>query len=136
MRFTNRGLRSKSRKVPTVAKPELGTKRQCQSCGAKFYDLLRNPIVCPKCSAVFQVAQPKPSRGGPEPEEETEVKAPQEAELVPLEAADADATKAETPDSDVEESADEEDTFLEEDEEDGDDVSGLIDGEIEDDEEA
>ncbi|MBV9240019.1 MAG: FYDLN acid domain-containing protein, partial [Xanthobacteraceae bacterium] len=23
----------------TVAKPELGTKRLCASCGAKFYDL-------------------------------------------------------------------------------------------------
>jgi uncharacterized protein (TIGR02300 family) len=36
-----------------VAKPELGTKRQCAGCGAKFYDLLKNPIVCPKCSTVF-----------------------------------------------------------------------------------
>ena len=26
-----------------MAKPELGTKRQCQSCGTKFYDLSRDP---------------------------------------------------------------------------------------------
>ncbi|MGB0671459.1 MAG: TIGR02300 family protein, partial [Rhodospirillales bacterium] len=32
-----------------MAKPEWGTKRACQSCGARFYDLGRNPIVCPKC---------------------------------------------------------------------------------------
>jgi len=41
-----------------VAKPELGTKRLCGSCGAKFYDLSKDPIVCPKCSTVFQVIVP------------------------------------------------------------------------------
>ncbi len=30
-------------------RPELGTKRTCQHCGARFYDLGRDPIVCPKC---------------------------------------------------------------------------------------
>ena len=38
-----------------MAKPELGAKRQCQSCGTKFYDLKQDPIVCPKCGAIFQV---------------------------------------------------------------------------------
>jgi uncharacterized protein (TIGR02300 family) len=33
-----------------MAKPELGTKRVCVSCGARFYDLTRQPAVCPKCS--------------------------------------------------------------------------------------
>lgn len=41
-----------------MAKPELGTKRLCGSCGAKFYDLGKDPIVCPKCSTVFQVIVP------------------------------------------------------------------------------
>jgi uncharacterized protein (TIGR02300 family) len=36
-----------------VAKPDLGTKRLCGSCGAKFYDLNKTPIVCPKCETVF-----------------------------------------------------------------------------------
>ena len=36
-----------------VAKPEWGLKRVCQSCSAKFYDMQRNPIVCPKCGATF-----------------------------------------------------------------------------------
>ena len=30
-------------------RPELGTKRTCQHCGARFYDLGREAIVCPKC---------------------------------------------------------------------------------------
>ena len=36
-----------------MAKPEWGTKRICQACGSKFYDLLRSPIVCPSCSVEF-----------------------------------------------------------------------------------
>ena len=36
-----------------MAKPEWGTKRICQSCSSPFYDLQRDPIVCPKCEAVF-----------------------------------------------------------------------------------
>ena len=38
-----------------LAKPEWGTKRVCQSCGARFYDLARTPIVCPSCGAVFDL---------------------------------------------------------------------------------
>ncbi len=34
-----------------MAKPEWGVKRTCQSCGARFYDMARTPIVCPKCAA-------------------------------------------------------------------------------------
>src|SRR3546814_10994454 len=32
-----------------VANPKWGTKRICQSCGTKFYDLTTSPIVCPSC---------------------------------------------------------------------------------------
>lgn len=39
-----------------MAKPELGTKRTCQSCGSKYYDLMRDPITCPKCGAAFVAA--------------------------------------------------------------------------------
>ena len=30
---------------------KLGTKRQCQACGAKFYDLGKRPVVCARCGA-------------------------------------------------------------------------------------
>ena len=30
-----------------------GKKRTCLSCGARFYDLLRSPIICPKCETEF-----------------------------------------------------------------------------------
>nr|WP_298795701.1 FYDLN acid domain-containing protein [uncultured Acetobacter sp.] len=32
-----------------MSQPDLGTKRVCVSCGARFYDLHRSPAVCPKC---------------------------------------------------------------------------------------
>ncbi|NBC33555.1 MAG: TIGR02300 family protein [Alphaproteobacteria bacterium] len=36
-----------------MVKPEWGTKRICHNCGARFYDLHRDPIVCPKCATTF-----------------------------------------------------------------------------------
>jgi uncharacterized protein (TIGR02300 family) len=47
-----------------VAKPALGTKRICQGCEAKFYDLGKDPIVCPTCETVYVVPKPEPARGG------------------------------------------------------------------------
>jgi uncharacterized protein (TIGR02300 family) len=43
-----------------MTKPELGVKRLCISCGTKFFDLNKDPIVCPKCMAVFAQPQPGP----------------------------------------------------------------------------
>ena len=36
-----------------MSKPEWGAKHTCQSCGAKYYDLNRTPVVCPKCNTEF-----------------------------------------------------------------------------------
>lgn len=123
-----------------VAKPELGGKRQCQNCGAKFFDLNRSPIVCPKCGATFQpvvgraaarVAQP-----APEEEEEDVAASSAGAELVALEDAEAPEKAVEGVegiDIDDDEAAD--DAFLEAEEDEEDDVADLIDGDIETDEE-
>jgi uncharacterized protein (TIGR02300 family) len=125
-----------------VPKPELGTKRQCQNCGAKFFDLAKDPIVCPKCGTVYQVASlPARSSARGKVVEADEPEVAPEAELVPLEEADAaddEKVAAVLPDDDIEveeEEAAVDDTFLEEEEEDSDDVSTLIDGDIEADEE-
>ena len=45
-----------------MAKPELGTKRICVSCGARFYDLTKQPAVCPKCSTEQPTEQPRMRR--------------------------------------------------------------------------
>ena len=60
-----------------MSKPAKGTKRVCASCGARFYDLSRTPIICPACQAVYQVAPPPSRRGG-------ERAAVQEAKPVPV----------------------------------------------------
>lgn len=46
-----------------MAKPEWGTKRICLNCGARFYDMNRDPITCPACSTTIDpVAQSRPRR--------------------------------------------------------------------------
>ena len=132
-----------------MAKPELGIKRLCASCGAKFYDLSKSPIVCPKCSTVYEVTLPRARSDGPrgaaaaaavvvEPEAA-------EVETVSLEEADAEATghvKAEVPESvddievdeTIEDDDDDDSTFIAEEEEGDDDVTDII-GDVTDDEE-
>jgi uncharacterized protein (TIGR02300 family) len=125
-----------------VAKPELGTKRQCRSCSNRFYDLSRDPILCPKCGAVFQLHESKPSSPVPveaASEDEVKLEATAGPEIVSLEEADgATAEKVVETEDEVEttEATGTDETFLEEEEESDDDVSTLIDGDIEDDEEA
>ena len=54
--------------------PKLGTKRSCEACEAKFYDLNKIPAICPKCGHSFDptaetpVAAPRKMEPAPEPE--------------------------------------------------------------------
>lgn len=41
-----------------MVKLEWGTKRTCQGCTARFYDLRRSPIICPKCSETYEIQVP------------------------------------------------------------------------------
>jgi uncharacterized protein (TIGR02300 family) len=121
-----------------VAKPELGAKRQCQACAAKFFDMNRDPIVCPKCGTVFQGATMRADSAMAKDEEAEDEPAAAAVEMVSLDEVEAAEEKAADPvvdDIDVEDDEAAEDTFLEEEEEDEDDVSSLIDGEIAPDEE-
>ena len=137
-----------------MAKPELGTKRLCGSCGAKFYDLSKSPIVCPKCGTTFEVVAPAPPRGrggeamaaaaaaaatAPSQETKSEVPETADVELVSLEEADAETegkkALAEGDDDDIEIEDTEEAPFIEEEEEGADDVSDIIGEGREDDEE-
>lgn len=47
-----------------MVNPQLGTKRTCTTCGARFYDLNKTPIVCPKCGAENEKDVVKLKRGG------------------------------------------------------------------------
>ena len=129
-----------------MAKPDLGNKRQCQNCGTKFFDLNKDPILCPKCGTAFQVtalSSRAASRAAPANSDDDEADTDNGAEVVPLDEADnVDDGKvtAAVPDEDGVDDDDDtvgndDDTFLEEEEEDDGDVSDLIDGDIEHDEE-
>ena len=125
-----------------MVKPNLGTKRVCQSCSTKFFDFARDPVICPKCGAAVAVAAaglPRAQARAARAVVDDVVADPAAAELVPLEDADGEDVKvAAVADDDVELADDEaaDDTFLAEEEEEDDDVADLIDGDIESDEEA
>ena len=128
-----------------MAKPELGTKRVCQSCGAKFYDLSKDPITCPKCGAIYEVVMPVTRGGraaaavaaGAVAADDLDLRA-EGAEVISLEDADAESVSAkgkgaaldpelETDDVEVETDDEEDSTFLVTDEEEeGGDVSDII----------
>ncbi len=130
-----------------MARPELGLKRQCMSCGAKFYDLDKDPATCPKCGTIYQaiasssrVAAPAlAARAAAVPADDdedadAEKGGPEIVSLDEVEAAEDDADTT-TDDGDAD-SADSDDTFLEEEDAGDDDVADLIDGDIENDEES
>jgi uncharacterized protein (TIGR02300 family) len=136
--------------VYVVAKPNLGFKRVCGSCGAKFYDFARTPIVCPKCDTVYVVSTSARAAARPEPVAAAVVDEPDVpvagAEVISLEEADAEATgkkKAGAADVDVDADDDvevvadddDDDTFLEEEEEEAGDVSDIIGEKLEEDRE-
>jgi uncharacterized protein (TIGR02300 family) len=132
-----------------VAKPELGTKRLCANCGAKFYDLNKDPIVCPKCATVFVL--PVATRGRPEPvapvvvpapvEEEAAVPETSDAELISLEDAEKETEGTKAPAAEGADGAEVDDeplddaAFIVPEEEDEDDVTDIIGEGIENDEE-
>ena len=127
-----------------MSKPARGIKRVCQSCGARFYDLGRTPIVCPSCQAVYQVTQPTSRRGERAPVPEVREKVEPEVEAVALEPDTISLEEVEEPGEeaaiedeeivDLGEEAEipaagEDDTFLEEPEGDEEaDVSGIVSG--------
>lgn len=39
-----------------------GTKRRCANCGAPYYDLSRDPAICPKCETPFEPRPAAPLR--------------------------------------------------------------------------
>ncbi len=136
-----------------MAKAELGTKRICPDTGRKFYDLNKDPVISPYTGKVVPVETPI-SRARPEqqaaaprapvPAEEVAVPEPVEAEFVSLEDADAEAQggkkAVETTEPDIEEDVEIDESLddaalIEEQEEEDADVTDIIGGDIENEEE-
>ncbi len=126
-----------------MVKPEWGMKRICPSCGARYYDLHREPVMCPKCGAAYDpetLTKTRRAKAIAAPEEPIEpmadeeidtdiaaeaTEAEEEAEEIPIEG--AEAAEAEEEEEEVIEDASE----LGEDE---DDMAEVIEN-VEDDEE-
>jgi len=131
-----------------VAKPELGTKRECPECATKYYDLGRSPCVCPKCGASFEPdvapsAQVQKAKAPKTVEKTDTAPASEKIETVSLEVLGAEEQDSEPsmndsdeaaladidiPDDDADADDDEEtsDTFFDSDDDDDTDVSDLL----------
>jgi len=142
-----------------VAKPELGTKRACPETGRKFYDLMRDPIVSPYTGREYPLsffeegtddkASPEKAVEATSEADEDEDDSADGPEIVSLDAmkdeedsGDDDADEevvAAIPDIDTEDDDEidnsDEDVFLDDEDEDG-DVSDIIVGDVEKDEDS
>jgi uncharacterized protein (TIGR02300 family) len=116
-------------------KAERGTKRTCQNpeCGSRFYDLSRDPIICPTCQTVFQLAASAEGPGAASSGSEASTRSA--ARRTGFPPADKPAEAPETEDEDAlpalegddeAEVAEEDETFLEPEEEDGSDMETII----------
>jgi uncharacterized protein (TIGR02300 family) len=113
-----------------VASLERGTKRQCLYCGTKFYDLNRDPVLCPSCGKVFVPSAVKaPVRAVAEQKVEEVVEVDTAAveagaDVISLEDAEVvddeadEIPEVEDVEVDDELGGDDDDVFLEEDEDD------------------
>lgn len=123
-----------------MPKDEWGLKRQCGACGARFYDLGRDPVDCPKCGETYSPAAAiakgkvtkdtaKKSAADADLDDDDLVVDDEDDDTVPLTTADAD-DKADIIDADADgDSADEadepdlgDDVLLDDDEDDDDDL--------------
>ena len=122
-----------------MGKPELGNKHHCQNCGTRFFDLHKSPTTCPKCGTISQAAplpRAAPHAAGSSFQAKSRFRTatmadneepPAGAETVLDLLVEADVGDNKVTDDDAEiETGD--DPFLEEENEDADDVGDLIDG--------
>lgn len=137
-------------------KPELGVKRDCPNCGARFYDLNRTPAHCPKCEHDFTpeaLLKPRKRREDEPQEGAAAPAAPKPAAETSLQEADKEKEGAkskrkpglddaaegggeeeiEFEDIDVEIDDDDDDTLLEDEEDEEDGVGDIVGGGGEDD---
>ncbi|WP_404381103.1 TIGR02300 family protein [Caenispirillum salinarum] len=111
-----------------MAKPEWGTKRTCTHCGARFYDLNKRPIICPKCEAENEAeVAPKLRRS-----KDSKVAKPTKAVAKPAAAEEEEDYEAESENEDTDEDVIEDTNDLGEDDEDMAEVMEHVESEEED----
>ncbi|MGE3474323.1 MAG: TIGR02300 family protein [Rhodospirillaceae bacterium] len=83
-----------------MAKVDLGMKLTCESCGARFYDLNKQPGICPKCGTAN--ARPVIFKASRRPSAEDREKAAAAHKAPPKPAADEDDVGADDSDDEDE----------------------------------
>jgi uncharacterized protein (TIGR02300 family) len=116
-----------------ATKQARGTKRTCQNCDERFYDLGHDPIICPFCGTKYVIAS-SPAALAALQAEQRELAAKKAKKAVVADEVDGElpAVEGEEALADVEADesggAEDDETFLEEEEEEGGDVSNIIGG--------
>jgi uncharacterized protein (TIGR02300 family) len=123
-----------------ATKADRGTKRTCQNpeCGSRFYDLNRDPIVCPICSTAYVIAAAPAMAAAAPMAADKKARVGVKKSVYPVEGIkppDVPEAEGEEVLADVEEdaepaAAEDDETFLEEEEEDGSDMSNIIGGPV------
>ena len=79
-----------------MAKTEWGQKRVCASCGTRYYDMKKNPPVCPNCGTAFDPeASLRTRRGRAAPKAVEIAPVPEVIEEIPVVAEGEEAEDAE-----------------------------------------
>jgi uncharacterized protein (TIGR02300 family) len=116
-----------------ATKQARGTKRTCQNCDERFYDLGHDPIICPFCGTKYVIAS-SPAALAALQAEQRELAAKKAKKAAVVEEADGELPAVGGEEALVDVEADEaaggedDETFLEEEEEEGGDVSNIIGG--------
>jgi uncharacterized protein (TIGR02300 family) len=116
-----------------ATKQARGTKRTCQNCDERFYDLGHDPIICPFCGTKYVIAS-SPAALAALQAEQRELAARKAKKAAVVEEADGELPTVEGEEAlaDVETDdaggAEDDETFLEEEEEEGGNVSNIIGG--------
>jgi uncharacterized protein (TIGR02300 family) len=124
-------------------KAERGTKRTCQNpeCGSRFYDLNRDPVVCPICQTAYQLEASAAALAAAAPAA-ADAAASRKAARKPAFASVESVKPDEVPEAEADDAlaaiegdeepaaAEEDETFLEAEEEDGSDMSNIIGGPV------
>jgi len=109
-----------------LSKPEWGLKRTCLGCSARFYDMQRNPIVCPSCGVELDplaLVRPRRARAAAASQAKARAAAAEqaaEAETDDLPAEDEDALEIDDAAIDLDD--DDEDDIIPDDDDDDDDA--------------
>jgi uncharacterized protein (TIGR02300 family) len=120
--------------MATATKAARGTKRTCQSsdCGIRFYDLGRSPIVCPECDTKYSLGVTEAAAvaaavaaAAAEKVRKAAAKKPEFEMSDDAKPADGEEALADIEGGDEAVTVEDDETFLEE-EEDSDNVSGIV----------